>query len=192
MEFDTNVLSTPNLFKQTRPTIYNTHNKDHHCGLFFIWMTLVIVLAARRCCLSFDVFYLMLLSSVSFFKRLNAFILKSSYVVNTLLLNISTLSTAQISHLSNYTNIIKEGRKGEKTLVKLTETYNNKFAESLPSEVESQAATTAAVVAVVDCNYESKTYQKKFTGCDVVSECGYNCLLYIAGSIQFMRECVHK
>lgn len=174
MEFDTNVLSTLKLKKQTRPTIYNTHNKDHHCCLFYIWKTLVLVLAASRCCLSFDVVQLMLLSPVSFYQRLNAFILQSSYVVNTLLLKISTLSTAQISHLSNYTNTKQERRKGEKTLVKLNETYNNKFAESLPSEVASQAATTAAVVAVVDCKYKIQTYKKGFTGCDVVSECDYN------------------
>ena len=143
-------------------------------------------------------------------KRLSdAFSLKlcrsSVFVVYPLLLKISsTLSTAQTSHLSKYSNTIPsttnninniirqrqqrsvEERKGEKTLVKSTTIIiatqnNNTIAESLPSQVASQAATTAAVVAVVDCSYNKcKTYKKVFTTeCDFVTDCECKCNIVV-------------
>ena len=107
----------------------------------------------------------------------------------------STLSTAETTHLSKYSNSIPTTknniirrrqqrsveRKGEKTLVKSTTIIatqnNNTIAESLPSEVASTAATTAAVVAVVDCSYNKcKTYKKVFTTrCDFVTDCECKC-----------------
>lgn len=108
--------------------------------------------------------------------QLSSRFLLDVFVVNPYVLKISsTLSTAQTSRLSNHSNaktistttnkkniIIQrrseERKEEEKTLVKSTtiiatqNSNNNIFAESLPSEVESQAATTAAVVAVVDCS----------------------------------------
>ena len=126
------------------------------------------------CCLSFVAFQFMLLAPPTFYTRLNTFIIQFSSPVNILLQKISTLSNAQISHLSSIENIIQGRRKGEKILVKLTETYSNKFAESLPFEVANQAAATAAEVAVVDCNYGNKENQEACSGCDVTSEYDYN------------------
>lgn len=141
--------------------------------------------------------------------QLSHFMYLGVFVVNPFVLKISsTLSTAQTSRLSNHSNaktistttnkksiIIQrrseERKEEEKTLVKSTtiiatqNSNNNIFAESLPSEVESQAATTAAVVAVVDCssyNFSKlKICQKVFAnlkiGCDFVTSDSCKCKL---------------
>ena len=132
--------------------------------------------------------------------QLSHFVFLGVFLVNPFVLKISSsLSTAQTSRLSNHSNAItistttnkksiiiqrrsEERKEEDKTLVKSTtiittqNSNNNIFAESLPSEVESQAATTAAVVAVVDCSSyyltAVKICQKVFAtiiGCDFVT-----------------------
>ena len=138
--------------------------------------------------------------SDAFSLQLSHVVFLGVFVVNPFVLKISSsLSTAQTSRLSNHSNAItistttnkesiiiqrrsEERKEEEKTLVKSTtiittqNSNNNIFAESLPSEVESQAATTAAVVAVVDCSSyyltSVKICQKVFAtkiGCDFVT-----------------------
>ena len=147
--------------------------------------------------LSTDVLHVMLLSFLFLRRRLNTFVSQSFYIVNAFV-STSTLSIAQISDLSNdIKHIGKKGRKEEKKQgVKLSEeTDSRNFAESLlPSEVANKASTTAAVVAVVDCNSckKDKINKKELIRWNDVTERDGKKMLCHPLLNQFTKECISK
>ena len=147
--------------------------------------------------LSIDVLHVILLSFLFLRRRLNTFVSQSFHIVNAFVTT-SILSIAQISDLSNdIKHIGKKGRKGEKKQgVKISEeTDSRNFAESLlSSEVANKASTTAAVVAVVDCNSCKKDKINKkelIRWYDETARDGKNVLCHPQLN-QFTKECISK